>query len=460
MGCTRNRSKIWDRWLLVVAFSGFLSLPSPLWAAFASQFSLLVGEHYSDNIFFSKDKEHDFVSVITPTLSFFYAPPGQIAPTLNLNISSSGELYARHSDLNNFGDNININGGYTYQYSPRLNFHLSDALRRQGPTRLGGLGFGQFPTGPTSPPPVGGTPPPSSSQGLNDLISRGDQVSNTFSLQGSFLYRPDISVNGGYTNTYTKFIDAGGTDVFHTINTRVVYNWQREHNLHAGYSISIGNSRNGDSGVIHNFDIGDDYFTNYNLQLTPTLSLAASTGLSFNTGSDGPRVANNTSVTITKLWETAELNGGMRKGLTPSFGVAGISDTTSFFTNFNLRLTEKLSSNANASFSFFDTDDVNFKTFQAGLGMQYLFTSWLSSAINYYFNWRDSGAGANATDLLDKGVVKSNNVFLSVTMRFDLWPNIGLARSMSATSLTPTIRPPFPGSIAPQPTSPFPPKTP
>ena len=37
-----------------------------------------------------------------------------------------------------------------------------------------------------------------------------------------------------------------------------------------GYSISFGNSRNGQGGVIHNFDVGDDYFTNYNLQLTPT----------------------------------------------------------------------------------------------------------------------------------------------------------------------------------------------
>jgi hypothetical protein len=458
MGCTRNRSKIWVSGFLIFAFFLFLLPPSSVWAAVASQFSLLVGEQYSDNIFFSKDKEHDFVSVITPTLSLFYAPPGQIAPTLNLSISSSGELYARHSDLNNFGDNININGGYTYQYSPRLNFFLTEALRRQGPTRLGGVGFGQFSTGPTSPPPVGGTPGSSSSS--QDLISAGDQVSNLISLQGSFLYRPDISFTGHYSNTYTKYIDAGGTDLFHTVGVRGIYNWRQEHNLHAGYSISFAKSRNGESGVIHNFDIGDDYFTNYNLQLTPTLSLAASTGISFNTSGDGPRVANNSSVTITKLWETAQLNGGLRKGLTPSFGVAGISDTTSFFANFNLRLTEKLSSNANADFSFFDTDDVNFKTFRAGVGMQYLFTTWLSSAISYYFNWRDGGAGANATDLLDKGIVRSNNVFLSVTMHFDLWPNTGLARTMSATSLTPTIRPPFPTSTAPQSTSPFPPKTP
>jgi hypothetical protein len=449
MGCTRNRSKIWDNRLTAVVLCICLVCPSSAWAAFASQFSLSLGEAYSDNIFFSKDKEHDFVSILTPTLSLLYAPPGQVAPTANLNISSSAEFYARHSDLNNFGDNININGNYTYQYSPRLNFYLSDQLQRQGPTRLGGLTNFGFATGPTSPPPIGGTSPPSSSQNLKDLISAGDQVSNSVSLRGSFLYRPNISFNAEYVNTFVKFIDAGGTDVFHTVSVRGIYNWRQDHNLHAGYSISFSKPRDGDSGVIHNFDIGDDYFSNYNLQLTPTLSLAASTGLSLNTGSDGPRVANNTNITITKLWQTAELNAGMRKGLTPSFGVSSISDTTSFFTNFNFRFSEKLSTNANANFSFFDTEDVNFKTFQAGLGLQYLFTSWLSSGLSYYFNWRDSGAGANSTDLLEKGIVKSNNVFLSVTMRFDVWPNAGLARNISASSLSPLIRPPFPASTAP-----------
>jgi hypothetical protein len=458
MGCTRNRSKIWDNFGLYLVFSGFLLLPSPLWAAFASQFSLLVGETYSDNIFFSKNREHDFVSIVRPTLDLLYAPPGQVVPTLNVSLSTRGEVYARNSDLNNFGDNVLLNGGYVYQYSPRLTFNVYDSFRRQGPTRLGGYEFGAFPTGPTSPLPPGGVPPGSSSQNLQDLISAGDQLSNSFGFQGTFLYRSDISFMAGYTNWYTKFLDAGGTDVFHTIHTRAVYNWQQNHNLHAGYSISISNSRNGENGVIHNFDIGDDYFTNYTLQLTPTLSLAASTGISLNTSGDGPRVGNNTSVTITKLWETAELNGGLRKGLTPSWGVAGISDTTSFFTNFNLRLSEKLSTNATANFSFFDTDDVNFKTFQAGVGMQYLFTSWLSAGLSYFFNWIDSGSGADSTDLLTKGVTKSNNVLLSLTIRFDVWPNVGLSRSISTPTLTPIIRPPFPSLATPQSTSP-PPRT-
>jgi hypothetical protein len=150
----------------------------------------------------------------------------------------------------------------------------------------------------------------------------------------------------------------------------------------------------------------------------------------------------------------------VHKALTPSFGVAGVSNTTSLFTNLNLRLSEKLLTNANVEYSFFDTEDVNFKTFQAGLGLQYLFTSWLSSGINYYFNWRDTGAGTNSTDLLEKGTVKSNNVFVSVTMRFDVWPNTGLARGITAQSLTPIIRTPFPSPIAPQPATPSPLKNP
>ncbi len=448
MGCTRNHLKTWGEWTFFIGLISWALFPAHAWASFASQFSLTTGEEYSDNIFFSKNKDHDFVTFFTPKLTLLYAPPGQVAPTLNLGISSSGQIYARHSDLNNFGDNISVNGGYSYRYSPRLNFHFSDTLQRQGPTRLGGLGgFGDFPTGPTSPPPSGGVT--TSPNNLSDLIANGDRLTNSVSFEGSFLYRPDISFTGGYTNQFVKFIGAGGTDVFHTINARGIYNWRQDHNLHAGYSISISNARNGDSGVIHNFDFGDDYFTNYNLQLTPTLSLAASTGLSFNTSNSGPRVANNTSITITKLWETAQVNGGLRKGLTPSFGVSGISDTTTLFTNFNWRLTERLSTSSNVNFSFFDTKDVNFKTFQAGLGLQYLFNSWLSSGLSYSFNWRNSGAGANSTGLLTKGIVKSNSVFLSITANFDLWPNTGLSRGLSSATLTPVLRTPFPTQAVP-----------
>jgi hypothetical protein len=440
MGCIRSLSKILARWTAVGVVFVNLLFPVELWAAFASQFSLGVGEQYNDNIFFAKAKEHDFITTFIPTLSFFYAPPGEVAPTGSLSITPNGQIYARHSELNNFGDNISVNGTYAYRYSPKLSFSLSETLARQGDTRVGGLGEPvQLSGGPTT-----SLPGSSTSQHLKDLISQGDQFSNSFSFQGGYLFRPDINFTGFYSNTFTKFIDAGGTDVFHTVGARGIYNWRRDHNLHAGYSISINNSRNGESGVVHNFDFGDDYFSNYNLQLSPTLSLTASTGLSFNAGSDGPRIGNNTNITLTKLWEVAVLNVGFTKGLTPSFGVSGISDTTSLFTNFGMRFTERLSTNANVNLSFFDTEDVNFKTFQAGIGLRYMMTSWLSSALNYQFNWINSGAGASRTDLLNKGTVSSNTILLTLTSYFDLWPNTGLARSLTSPTLTTVLKTPFP----------------
>lgn len=441
MGCIKSRSKTWGEVLggLVVLIS--LVLPTSSWAAFASQFSFGVGEEYNDNIFFSKQKDHDFISTLVPTLSFFYAPAGQTEPTATLSIAPMGELYARHSELNNFGKNFLIQGAYAYRYSPQLSFDFADNFQRQGPTRTGG--FGQplhLQTGPTT-PGSGLT----DSQDLKNFTSQGDQITNSFGINGSYLYRPDVSFTGFYRNTVAQFLDAGGTEVSNTIGARGIYNWRQDHNLHAGYSISINKSRDGDEdGIIHNFDFGDDYFSNYNLQLTPTLSLTASTGLSFNAGNDGPTIANNTNITITKLWEAGVLNAGLRKGLTPSFGVAGTSDTTSIFTTLAFRFSEKLSTNADVNLSFYDTEDVNFKTFEAGMGLQYMINSWLSAALNYRFRWIDSGSGANQTDLLNKGIVNSNSVFLVLTGRFDLWPNIGLARGLSSTTLNPVLKTPFP----------------
>jgi hypothetical protein len=73
-----------------------------------------------------------------------------------------------------------------------------------------------------------------------------------------------------------------------------------------------------------------------------------------------------------------------------------------------------------------------------------MINSWLSAALNYRFRWIDSGSGANQTDLLNKGVINSNSVFLVLTGRFDLWPNVGLARGLSSTTLNPVLKTPFP----------------
>jgi hypothetical protein len=233
-------------------------------------------------------------------------------------------------------------------------------------------------------------------------------------------------------NTY---FDQGGRDLLNEINVRGTYKWQEKHNLHAGYTIGILSTRDGEDNVVHSFDIGDDYFSDTQIQLTPTLTLSLASGISLNTGRDGPRVANNSNVNLTKVWEKATLSVGGRKGLTNSFGVSGVSDTTSLYTTFNMRFTERFSGNAGVDFSLYDTDDVDFKTLSASGGLQYAVTHWLCSTLNYAHHRRYSGAGSSNTNLLTRGNVYGNSVFVAISALFDVWPSVGLAKSAAACSV-------------------------
>ena len=112
---------------------------------------------------------------------------------------------------------------------------------------------------------------------------------------------------------------------------------------------------------------GDDYFSNFVIKLTPTLTITGLSGIALTTGNNGssntngsknsnsPKLTNRTNITVTKLWESATLNVGVSKGMTPSFGVSGISDTTSFFVNVSARLTELLAATTKIDYSLFDT---------------------------------------------------------------------------------------------------------
>ncbi len=104
-------------------------------AQFLTQFSLTVGEEYNDNIFFSRQREHDFITHIIPTFSLIYQPDTTAAPTFKLDISPIGQIFARHSSENNFGDNFSLDGQYRYTPSPRLSFAFTDTLQLQGAAR-------------------------------------------------------------------------------------------------------------------------------------------------------------------------------------------------------------------------------------------------------------------------------------------------------------------------------------
>ena len=268
--------------------------------------------------------------------------------------------------------------------------------------------------------------------------------------QGHISLDRDISLTGAYTNNFVNYLDQGGTDLWQGVGFRGAYNWRQGINLHAGVHVDIYNNRTGsnvnngkNNNVVVSFDLGSDYFSNFQINLSPTLTLAGSTGISLNIGGNGVPVGNNTNITLIKIWERATLSGGVQHGLTSSYGVGGISNTTTVNSRFSYQVTEKLSTTAGVDFSLYDTDNGNFQTFQAAAIARYQFTPWLASNLTYAYRWTDSSnrVAQSSNGILQTGIVRANQVYLTLTANFDLWPNFGLTRSLAP--LAPLVTTPF-----------------
>jgi hypothetical protein len=429
-------------------------------AGWAGRFSLTASEEYNDNIFFSNSpglkNESDFITAAVPTFTILYSPPGQVNPTFIANLSPYGQIYARHSELNNFGDNITFNALYTYLYSPRLTFTVTEALSRGGATRTGLAAEGQIqPTTPTTIPPPGSSPTLSENQDLTGLLNRGKVFQNNFSVHGAYLMRPRFTLLGRYGLTYTD-LDAVGNEIGNSVGVRGVYAWG-DHHLHVGYTVThfSRSGTNSDSVVIHSFDLGDDYLSALQIRLSPTLTLSLSSGLGLNTGGKGPKIVNNSSATLIKLWRTAVFQAGARTGLGSSFGLSsGVAQTTSFFSGFEIRLTQNLKGILRLDYDMINGEDTDANVFRATSALQYWITTWLSSTFSYSHRWRTAD---NSTESLRSGRVSANSVLLALTAHFDVWPNVGLSRAPMREFLLQPGLPPFAAPPAPEPT---PPETP
>ena len=446
MASTSHRSRTLSKWGLVLCCLFFLLLLSPnqIQAQLTSQFTLSAGEMYNNNIFLDSSKEWDFITLIRPAFSLQYRFPSQLSPTLTLNIAPIGQIYARHSDQNTFGFGQGGGGSmaYTYPYSPRLTFNFSDVLSAQGDTRVlfqGPGGVGQLLPGGTPSP---GVPiPPSGYQQGSNAFSVGQTINNSFWAYGQYLYSPAITITGGYQNYYTSFVSAGGFEVNNEFGIRGSYAWGQNHNPHAGVRVSIFKDRTGDSNVVYDFDIGDSYFSSQQIQLTPTLTLSLSTGLSINAGKRGPGIGNNSYAQLIKLWERAQLSAGVQSSLTPTYGFGRISQTTTVSGNFYILLSERLTGSAYLNYALFSGSGSP-RTFVAGAALQYLVTPWLTSSLRYgHLITNCCDTQGNQKKFTTGPRVHSDSVLLGFSAYFDVWPRFGLGTVLPQPSLFPGVPP-------------------
>jgi hypothetical protein len=241
------------------------------------------------------------------------------------------------------------------------------------------------------------------------------------------------------------FLGSGGRETAHSFNIEGNYRFRRQHNFRVRYRISLLQLRDGTDDIIHDFDIGDDFISQREIRLTPTLTLRASTGISLASGNSGEnkfRLENRLNVELIRVWRTAQLTMGVNRGLTGSYGVSGPSFTTRFFSRFSIQVSQRLAGFAGAEYSLFDAEDADFKTLQAFLGLQYWFTSWLSANLAYSYWWTGSQSGSLAQESLGSGDTDSHSVFLFFAVHFDIWPNFGLARDGAGSFSSPALRSP------------------
>jgi len=184
--------------------------------------------------------------------------------------------------------------------------------------------------------------------------------------------------------------------------------------------MEVFKSRNGEDTVVHNFDLGDDFFSNRKIQLAPTLTLIASGGMSFTSDNNRNGIASRTNLRLIKVWERASLTTGLTRRLTNNFGGSGIANTTTVFNNLNVRLTELVTVTGGATFSFLDTDDGDREVLRGQIGIQYQINHWAAAKIGYLYRWRDEET--------TPGTTNSNSIVLFLGTNFQTWPHIGLPR--------------------------------
>jgi hypothetical protein len=402
-----------------------------------SGFSMGVGEEYNDNIFFrtqpGKGNINDWVTHIVPTMTLLYATPGDPTPVLTATLSPEGQIFLHNAKLSNFGENIAFNSAYTYKFSPNLNFNIVDNLRRRSVTRTIGLdAMGpppQLPVTPTDLPFIGTFVPLPLVQDVESLVSKGRSFINNFSVQPVYLFSPVLTFTGGYSQSFSN--SGHSEDYTHSVGIRGVYNWRQEHNFFGGYALTIFDNHpiggRGRTSYVHSVDIGDDFFSNLKIKLSPTWTLSGAFGIAYQNGNKGPAVIPNVSMVLVKVWQNAMLNFTIRRGFTTSVGLfTGPSTTTTFSAGYGIRLTERLTALAGTDYTLLgEKEKADIEVFRASAGLQYWLTSWLSSNLWYSRRWRS--ANQSAVDV-PGGRTGGDSVIASITAHFDVYPNPGLAR--------------------------------
>lgn len=382
--------------------------------------SLSLGERYDDNIFETQtNKQHDFITVISPGIHVQYLSPAPTLETLfDFDYRAAINFFAEHSSQNNVGHRLLLT--LAAPLAPSLDVRLRELLViTDNP-----LDRNERLSDPT------GQRPASQQQRQrtvhNEAEGRADiRLGGRTSLGVLF---GNLIDNVEVSNELDEFRYTVGTDLGYTFNVA------RNSRVFVAYLVTFESFRANGAVPVGSSDTAFQVHaitTGVRHELTPTLAVDAGLGYSFTTSDDPQKDGNNGvigNVRLTKTFYNGQASLGYTRLLSAdgSTGDVVINDTVSARTSLNL--TGKLTAKLDGNVSWFnyqsvttitsENTDNRYLSIRPGLAYQIL-RPW-SVSVEYIYAYTDY-SGSSVANFSD------HRLLLSTQYALREWLALGLS---------------------------------
>jgi hypothetical protein len=338
--------------------------------------SLTVDERYDDNIFGVANNEiSDFITQFTPEFSLAY---DTAVFNFLLGYRVTGEIYADHSELDNFGENQRGRLEFGYRASPVLTLGLSAfAARTNDPTSF----LQPAPTSVGAPPTPGGVVPP-------PTVTLGRQTSYQYGLTASASYQFDPRWSGVASYSFSGVDQDGtGSSTEHIGSVGARYQLTREDQLSATVSGGVLKAEN--ESAVSVVTLLPGWSREWSERLTTNLAA----GPQFTDGNLD--VAVNASLSY-HIQRELSLFVGYSFETSLAVGESGAQTVSALSAGLSYQplreLTARVYGAWNRSSPLQDTSSAETTdTYSAGLSVSYLINRWLTAFFSYQFSLSTNG---------------------------------------------------------------------
>ena len=406
-------------WLTLVAVAAYGQEPSQRLTLTPS---LSLGERYDDNIFETQtDKQHDFITVLSPGIRVQYLPT---APTLGTQLDfdyhADIEFYADHSSQNNVGHRLSLT--LASPLAPSLQVSMRESLV----ITTNPLARGEQLFSPT------GFRPASQQQSERTLSNQAEgradiRLGGRTSL--GVLFRNLID-NVDIPEELDEFRYTVGTDLGYLINVA------RNSRVFVGYLVTFETFRANGTAPLGSSDAAFQVHaigTGVRHELTPTLALDAALGYNFTTSDASQKDGHNgfaMNAMLTKTFHNGQASLGYVRRFSADGSTGNVTneDTVSVAASINLtgKLTARFDSNVTwsnpqgvtTSTLNADNSDQRFLSIRPSLTYQILRPWGVEVAYTYEYTDYTNSIFAN---------LSNNRLFLGTQYALREWLVLGLS---------------------------------